>query len=104
MISKFNPGIMTRLTKLVSESGYHYFDWNVDSNDAGGANMSSTVYNNVVSHLKHERLNVVLMHDAGNKKQTLGALRDIIKYGKDNGFIFDKITMETPLITHSVNN
>ena len=104
MISSFNPGIMTKLTKLVIENGYHYFDWNVDSNDAGGAYISSKVYDNVITNLRHDRINVVLMHDAGSKKQTLGALRDIIKYGKQNGYVFDKITMETPLVIHSVNN
>ena len=104
LISKFNPGIMTRLTKLVTEKGYHYFDWNIDSDDAGRAYISSMIYNNVVTNLSHNRLNVVLMHDASSKQQTLLALKDIIEYGKNNGYVFDKITMDTPVVVHSVNN
>ena len=32
------------------------------------------------------------------------ALRDIIKYAKTNGYTFAKITMDTPMVTHRVNN
>lgn len=103
-ISKFNDGIMTRLTKLVIEEGYHYFDWNIDSGDAASAYISSIVYDNVVTKLNHDRQNVVLMHDSNNKTQTLESLRNIIEYGKNNGYVFDKITMDTPLVIHSVNN
>ena len=98
----YSKGIMSTLTKEVINRGYHYFDWNVDSNDAGGANSSSAVYNNVIRGLSSSNLNVVLMHDI--KSQTRDALRDIIKYGKENGFTFSKITMDTPMVRHGVNN
>ena len=29
---------------------------------------------------------------------------NIIKYGKDNGYTFEKITMDTEMYTHYVNN
>ena len=41
-------GIMTLLTRAVEDAGFRYFDWNVDSNDAGGARQSHTVRNNVI--------------------------------------------------------
>ena len=34
-VSSFNPGIMCTLSNMVIEKGYHYFDWNVSSGDAG---------------------------------------------------------------------
>ena len=99
---KYSKGIMSVLTKDVVSKGYHYFDWNVDSDDAGGARNSTTVYNNVIKGLSKNRSNIVLMHDV--KPQTRDALNNIIKYGKNNGYTFEKITMQTPMVTHKVNN
>ncbi len=98
----YQYGIMSTLTSMVLDKGYRYFDWNVDSNDAGGANSSSAVYNNVVNHLSFGRSNVVLMHDI--KYQTRDALRDIIHYGKSQGYLFGKLENDTYMIRHSVNN
>ena len=98
----YRTGIMSALTGMVLDKGYRYFDWNVDSNDAGGANSSSQVYNNVVNALSHNRSNVVLMHDI--KSQTRDALRDIIEYGKREGYLFGKLENDTYMIRHSVNN
>lgn len=103
-VSKFNPGIMTRLTKLVVDSGYKYFDWNVSSGDAGGARTSEDVYNNVTRGLRKNRMNVVLMHDFSGNTKTLNALEAIIDYGTQNGYTFARITENTPMITHGVNN
>ena len=103
-VSSFNPKIMTTLTQKVVEEGYRYFDWNVSSGDAGGALTSQAVYKNVTENLSHKRSNVVLMHDFSNNKKTINALRDIIHYGKNNGYNFEKITENTPMVTHRVNN
>jgi peptidoglycan/xylan/chitin deacetylase (PgdA/CDA1 family) len=99
-ISKFNKGIMTRLTKKVEEAGYKYYDWNVDSDDAGSAKNKNQVYNNVTKNLSLERSNVVLMHDFSNNTKTLDALKDIIEYGKSNGYEFKKITADSSLTMH----
>lgn len=103
-ISRFNQGIMTRLVKMVKDNGYHYFDWNVDSGDAGGARNSTDVYNNVIGNLNIKRNNVVLMHDLGNNLKTLNALESIIKDAKAKGYSFDKITYDTPMVVHGINN
>lgn len=100
---KYKKGIMSELTKDVINKGYHYFDWNVGSGDAGGAKNSKDVYNNVVKGLKKNRNNIVLMHDFSNSK-SVNALEDIIDYGLANGYRFDKIDMTTPMVRHGVNN
>lgn len=100
---KYKKGIMAELTKEVVDMGYHYFDWNVSSGDAGGAKNSDDVYKNVINGLRPNRNNVVLMHDFSNSK-TVGALEAIIDYGLANGYIFDKIDMTTPMVRHGVNN
>ncbi len=98
----YSYGIMSTLTGMVLDKGYRYFDWNVDSNDAGGAGSSSQVYNNVINGLSHSRSNVILMHDI--KYTTRDALRDIIEYGKSEGYLFGKLENDTYMIRHSVNN
>lgn len=103
-VSKFNKGIMSYLTRDVVSNGYHYFDWNVDSGDAWNARNSYEVYNNVIYNLSMNRSNVVLMHDFSGNYKTLNALDDIIRTAKNNGYVFDKITYNTPMIVHSVNN
>ncbi len=101
---KYCPGVMTELTKKVVENGFRYFDWNVDSGDATKPKNSDVVYNNFIKGLKPNRNNVVLMHDFTKNTPTIGALQRVIDYGKQNGYVFRKISDETPMVTHSVNN
>lgn len=102
-VSRFNPGIMSRLSNQVLQKGYHYFDWNVSSGDAGDVNSAEAVYNMVIKNLKRGN-NIILMHDSENNYKTLNALRDIIRYGKNNGYSFSAINMNTPMIHHHINN
>ncbi len=99
---KYSKGIMTTLTKDVVNKGYRYYDWNISSGDAGETTSSSGVYNNVIRSLSKNKVNMILMHDI--KPYTRDALRNIIRYGKNNGYTFAKITMSTPMVTHHVNN
>lgn len=99
---KYSPGIMTRLTQSTLAKGYKYYDWNISSGDAGETTLASGVYNNVVSNLSKDKVNMILMHDI--KTYTRDALKQIIQYGKANGYKFEKITMKTALITQKVNN
>ena len=101
-VSRFNPGIMTRLSKLVEEKGYTYFDWNVDSNDAGGARTATAVYNNVVTGVSTRKNSVVLMHDIHS--YTVDAIEDIIIWGLNNGYTFKALTAGSPTCHHGINN
>lgn len=94
-ISRFNKGIMTRLTQKVTEDGYKYYDWNIDSGDAAGADKEG-VYNNVISALKNHNYstNMVLMHDI--KVSTKDAL--------DMGYTFSNINDYTNEVHHRINN
>lgn len=101
---KYCEGIMSVVTQKMTENGYKYFDWNISSEDAGGARNKEDVYNNVVSGLLKNRANVVLMHDFSGNTKTLDALSDIIDYGLANGYTFKCITESTPVVTHNVQN
>lgn len=99
----YSRGIMSRLTNKVTENGYKYYDWNIDSNDAAGAN-SEQVYANVIGALQRSDrgTNMVLMHDV--KVATKDALDGIIKDALDMGYIFSNINDYTSEIHHGVNN
>lgn len=100
---RYQEGIMTYLTGEVVNQGYYYFDWNVDSDDAGSAHDENEVYTNVVNNLDYTN-NIVLMHDFEGNDKTLNAIRNIIHYGKENGYTFKVIDENTQPIRHSVNN
>ncbi len=102
-VSRFNPGIMTTLAAKVLEWGYHYYDWNVSSADTTDIS-SAQLYSNVVNGLGSKATYIVLMHDYEGNKKTVNALRDIIRYGKNAGYNFDRITWDTPQIHHKINN
>ena len=103
-VSNYNKGIMTRLCRLMVEKGYKYFDWNVSSGDAGGAQDADDMYNNVTMNLSKNRANVVLMHDFSSNSKVLEALPRIIDFGIENGYRFSNITENTPMVTHKPNN
>ena len=93
--------IMTTLTREVEARGYQYFDWNVDSDDAGRAKDSDTVFTNVANRLKPGP-NVVLQHDI--KPYSVEAVERIIQYGEANGYVFEPLTKDSPTVHHGVNN
>ncbi|MCR5692295.1 MAG: polysaccharide deacetylase family protein [Eubacterium sp.] len=103
-VSRFNRGIMSRLSKKMGDWGYTYFDWNVSSSDAGGARNSRQVFRSVKSGLQKNRENVVLMHDFPNNNKTIGALKKIIRYGKKHGYSFQTISASTKPVHHGINN
>ncbi len=94
-------GIMTRLSQLMPEAGYRGYDWNVDSNDTS-LSRPEQVANRVISGLKRNRNNIVLMHDI--KAHTVNAVPAIIEYGLAHGYSFSVITEDTPVVQLPVAN
>lgn len=105
IVSRFNPGIMTRLTQQVTDKGYVYFDWNVVSGDAnrGGAT-AQQIINNCRKVSKKSDAVIVLMHDSAEKRTTVEALPEVIAYYKAAGCKFATITESTPPAHQRVAN
>lgn len=101
-VSRFNPGIMTRLTQLVHQRGFQYFDWNVDSRDAGGAKTAEEVYYNVINGIGDKQAAIVLQHDI--KGFSIDAVEWIIQWGLENGYTFRALDMTSPAAHHGINN
>ena len=101
---KYCKGVVTEAAERLLEEGYQYFDWNVDSQDAGGAKNSEEVYQNVISGIKLGRINIVLMHDSTGNQKTVDALQRIIDYCFENGYEFRIITKDTTAVHHNIAN
>lgn len=101
-VSRFNPGIMSRLTNEVVDKGYRYFDWNVSSGDAGSANTARKVYENVINGIKGRNVSVVLQHDT--KGFSVDAVEEIIIWGLENGYTFLPLGSTSPTAAHGLNN
>ncbi|MBE6761428.1 MAG: polysaccharide deacetylase [Ruminococcaceae bacterium] len=102
---KYNKGIMTRLTKQVQQKGYTYVDWNVDSTDASGNNVSKDkILKNIKTYSKGRGDICVLMHDTAAKNTTVEALPEIIAYLRGQGYRFEALTTESTVFHHGVNN
>ena len=99
---KYCSGIMTTLTKAVTDQGYKYFDWNVSSGDAGGTTSTEEVYQNVVNGMKSHNVSVVLQHDI--KGFSVNAVERIIQWGLANGYTFLPLTTSTEDVHHGINN
>lgn len=94
--------IMSKLTKAVQAKGFRYFDWNVDSNDAGTAKSAGAVSANVINALGNNNTYVVLQHDI--KSYSVDAVETIIQFGLSHGYTFQALKLDSPRVEHRVNN
>lgn len=101
---RYCPGIMTKLTKSMKAKGFRYFDWTVDSNDAGGTTTTSGVVRNVTRGISRSSgtHHYVLQHDVHG--YSVNAVEQIIQWGLEKGYTFQAITMDSPACEHNVNN
>ena len=94
-------GIMTKLSQLMTESGYIYYDWNVGSEDTSLTDPSAII-NKLIGQVKNRKNSVILCHDI--KKHTIAAMPGFIEYGLKNGYTFKVISEETPTVQFKPNN
>lgn len=99
---KYCSGIMTKLSESLSYHGYLYTDWNVNSQDAGGATTSQQVAKNVINGIKKHSVSNVLQHDI--KSYSVDAVDEIIFWGLENGYTFLPMTQSSPMIKFSPKN
>ena len=99
---KHSKGIMTRMTRKVTEMGYAYFDWNCSNGDADGANTIAKQLSFCSNYPKSANTIIVLMHDT--KPATMESLPKIIEYYHSQGMKFGVLTTSGPTIHHRVTN
>lgn len=101
-VSRFNEGVMSRLTVDMEALGYKYFDWNVDSDDAGHTRSTDGVFENVIAGVEGKTYSVVLQHDI--KDYSVDAVERIILWGLENGYRFEALSATSPDAHHGLNN
>ena len=103
-ISKnYHKGIMTSLAKLMTEKGYIYFDWNIDSGDtAKKRNSKEDIIKNIKKGLNGDGEYIILMHDI--RKNTLEALPEIIEMAKSFGYEFSALNESTNAPHFNISN
>ena len=93
---KYSKGLMSKLAKDLSYHGYFYCDWNVDSNDAGGAKSADVVAQNVINGVQKHNVSIVLQHDIHS--YSVDAVEQILFWGIDNGYTFLPMSETTPMV------
>lgn len=101
-VSSFNPGIMSRLTRAMNDMGYQYYDWNVYSGDAGDTNQTEQIAKNIREGCAERRVSVVLQHDI--KDYSVAAVESVLKWGREKGYSFKALQLDSPAAHHGVNN
>lgn len=101
-ISRRSQGIMSRLTRQVTEAGFCYFDWNVDSGDAWGCADEEAIYRNVIGGIRGKTTAVVLQHDI--HAHSVRVVERILQWGEANGYRFLALTADSPCCHHRVQN
>lgn len=103
MVSKNTcEGLMTLLTEKVQDAGFQYFDWHVDSDDAGRAKTTEAIRDNVIEGARQQRVSVVLQHDTNG--YSVDAVEEILRWGTRNGYRFRALRDTSPGAHHGVNN
>ena len=101
-VSRVTPGIMTRLSKTLPALGFHYFDWNVDSGDTAGIVSKERIFSNIIEGCRKRQACVVLQHDING--ESVGILRDVIAWGRANGYCFLPLGPDSPAAKHNIAN
>lgn len=90
----FNEATRDDIIEEMTRRGFRYFDWNVDSRDAGGADWTE-MYNSVPADISGNFRSVVLMHDSEQHLATVLVLEDILNVLKVEGYKLDRINDDT---------
>ena len=82
-------GVNKKLISAVTEKGFRYVDWNASTRDAELYEPTPyQLYKSTIATSANAQKVVLLAHDSTTKTATAAALKDIIKYFKENGYKF----------------
>jgi hypothetical protein len=92
---------MPELIGYLDRNNITYFDWNV----YGGDNIASDIIvSNVTSNISGHENCMILLHDAGDKEETVEALPKIIEYVESlPNTVIVPVTESTVPVQHSKN-
>ena len=101
-VSRFNPGIMSRLAKLVEEKGFQYFDWNASTGDSSTDDIDEMLEN--AKRYVDNWPQIVLLHHPENEKSSLDAVERLIQWGIESDCTFKVLGPDAPETHHKIAN
>ena len=101
-VSRFNYGVISRLSAQLEDMGYRYFDWNVNSRDAEGVSNSAAIAANIINGCAGKHCSVVLQHDI--KLGSVYAVEEVIQWGLENGYSFKPLSLSSPCVHQPIAN
>ncbi|MGN1110590.1 MAG: polysaccharide deacetylase family protein [Oscillospiraceae bacterium] len=87
----YNEATRDAIIEEMTRRGFRYYDWNVDSGDAAGANWTQ-MHNSIPKDIEDKYRSIVLMHDRTNATLVLD---DVISVLLSEGYKLDKINNDT---------
>ena len=92
----FNKETYREIIDEMTRRGFVYFDWNVDSQDALGANWTQ-MYTSVLEQVSKLETAIILFHDGPANRATVYVMDDILREltQSPRNFVFKAITEET---------
>ena len=100
--ANYCEGIMTDLVNEAEKKGYHYFDWNITSGDAGDTTSGDVMYENMMNGIHDYENSVILCHDV--KDYTVKMMDKFLTDALEEGYTFLPCTSESPTAHHGINN
>ena len=100
--AKYSEGIMTKLTVEAQRKGLDYYDWNIESGDAGDTTDPEEIKENILDGIRSTNISVVLCHDIHSF--TVEAIEPMLREAIEDGYTFLPITFGCFESHHTVNN
>ncbi|MBR0386001.1 MAG: polysaccharide deacetylase, partial [Erysipelotrichaceae bacterium] len=85
-----------------AEKGDVYFDWNVESGDAGRTTDPEKVVSNLISGTSNRAQTVALCHDS--KSYTVEGIEKFLQWALQNGYSFAILDRSSPKAHHGIAN
>jgi len=95
-------GIMSTLAAQSRSKGLTYFDWNVESGDAGRTTDPDEVAENLKNGVYWHSVSVALSHDS--LEYTVEGIEEFFKWALENGYTFMTLDENSPTAHHGIAN
>ncbi|MEG1993366.1 MAG: polysaccharide deacetylase family protein [Oscillospiraceae bacterium] len=106
-INSYNSGYYSELVSEIVRRNYHYFDWNVSTQDASNNITKNQIINNVEKGLdiygKDDSRIIVLAHDSQGRYATVDSLQEIIDKIAEKGYTFETLDNSVPIMSFGYN-
>lgn len=93
-INAFNMDNYHMIIGEMIRRGFTYFDWNVSAQDASKKATKQSIHDSIICGAKDKNRCIILLHDSGDKADTIAVLPQVIDTLKSQGYTFAPLTNE----------